>query len=188
MSYDIYCYRPTSTVPDEDDANRAIELDDNKYSNAPDEPETKLAITRALIDYNPALLAVDFKYGEIANLPLEVLKNDPARFHHIEVNTPDGAPSAQLTIYNNHVWINFPYWYGGSDANKLLKDIREYIVIIRKTAGFFVFDPQLGQVFDPDVTMPDFIGKYEQGVELVKEYVLKNDYKIPAKKPWWKFW
>jgi hypothetical protein len=188
MSYDIFCYRSTTGTPDEDDANCAIEIDFDKYSNAADDPDTKLAILKALVLYNPKLKAVDHKYGLIANLPVETLRSDPSRFHHIEVNLPENAQPIRLTIYNNHVYINFPYWHDGSAANQLLDEVIKYITIIRNTAGYFVFDPQIGEVFDPNVTLPDFLKTYTETRQIVKDYAAQNNYRTPVKKPWWKFW
>lgn len=188
MSYDIFCYRPTVDIPDEDDANRVIEKDDDKYAKVIDQPETKLAILRTLTDYNSKLEAIDYHYGPIKNLPIELLKQEAERFHHTEVNYSGSDLHIQLTIYNNHVYINFPYWHSGSDASGYIEEVKKYITIIRNTAGYFVFDPQLGQVYDPVINMPDFTKSYEKTVALVKDYATKNNYTIPAKKPWWKFW
>jgi hypothetical protein len=176
-------------VPDEADADRAIETDKDKYSNSNSnaDPETKLAILKALIACNPSLMANDYKYGAIINQSVEVLKNEPARFHHIYVYSSDDLP-LQLTIYNNHVHINFPYLRNGQESVRLLAEIKKYVIIIRKTAGYFVSDPQLGQVYDPETNIPDFFKAYEKTAELVEQYTSKNNYTIPVRKKWWKFW
>lgn len=188
MSYDIFCYRPTTATPDEDDADRAMEMDSDKYSKALDDPETKLSILKALVFYNPKLEATHHRYGLIANLSVDTLRNDPATFHHIDVYSPENALPINLTIYNNHVHINFPYWHDGSSAKRLLDEVKSYFTIVGNTAGFFVFDPQLGEVFDPKVNIPDSLKTYTETRELVKQYAAQNDFKTPIKKPWWRFW
>lgn len=77
------------------------------------------------------------------------MKKLRSRFHHIELNTPDGDLAIQMTVYDNHVYINVPYWYKGEQARELFQYLISYIKIISETAGYFVFDPQIGEVFDP---------------------------------------
>lgn len=188
MSYDIFCYRPKGDTPNEDEADQAIEKDNDKYSNTVDELETKLVILKALIAHDPNLNSVDYKFGSISNQPIEILKTESKRFHHIEVNSSDNDLPVRLTIYNNHVYINFPYLHSGTKARRLLEEIKKYIIIINETAGYFVFDPQLGEVYNPEVTMPHLFKTYEKSRQLVNVFAKENNFQTPLKKPWWKFW
>ncbi len=66
----------------------------------------------------------------------------------------------QITVYDNHVCFSVPYWYQGQKAEQLFDQLRAYIKIIWETAGYFVSDPQTGEVFDPAEKEFDGLEKY----------------------------
>ncbi|MBL0135958.1 MAG: hypothetical protein IPP79_19260 [Chitinophagaceae bacterium] len=58
-----------------------------------------------------------------------------------------------------------------------------------ETAGYFVFDPQIGEVFDPAENDFDGLNKYLSVSEHIEEMIKGQDSKQNQfKKPWWKFW
>jgi hypothetical protein len=189
MSYDIFCYRSKQGKPDLDEADAVIESDGDRWSKRDKDPATKLAIVKALIEYNSRLEAFDFEYGEIAKLTETTIEAAKNKFDHIELNTPDGDTAIKLTVYDNHVYINVPYWYKGDQANNLFQDIKSYIEIIRKIAGYFVYDPQTGQVFDPAEQRFEGLSKYLAVRENIEEIISNKATIQPnSPKPWWKFW
>lgn len=90
MSYDIYCYKSKLSILDEDEADRAIEADNDKWGKNESNPELKLANVKALKSYNPRLEAIDFDYGEIAKLTAATIQEAKRKFDHIELNPIEG--------------------------------------------------------------------------------------------------
>ena len=189
MSYDIYCYKSKTGIPDVGEADSVIEADTDRWATKDRDAESKLAIVKALKKYNPRLEAFDFDYGEIANLTSSTIEEAKNKFNHIELNTREGDISVQLTVYDNHVFITVPYWYKGEEANKLFQDLKAYIKIIRETAGYFVSDPQSGHTFDPVENAFEGLAKYLSVSENIEEITGKqNTVETKKTKPWWKFW
>jgi hypothetical protein len=160
MSYDIFCYKSKSGIPDEEEADTVINADTDKWAKKDGDTATKLAIVKALLTYNPKLESFDFHYGEIAKLDTNTIEKEKNKFDHIEINSSNDSLSIQIIVYDNHVFITVPYTYKSDDAKKIFADIAAYVRIIRETAGYFVFDRQTGQTFDPAVNEFDGLAKY----------------------------
>ena len=189
MSYDIYCYRSKIGIPDEDEADAVIEADDDEWAERDKDPAVKLALVKALKAYNPRLQAFDFDYGEIAELTATTIEEAKNKFDHIELTAAEGDLAVQLTVFDNHVHINVPYWYRGDQAKQLFGQIKSYIKVIRETAGYFVYDPQTGEVFDPAEDGFDGLDKYLSVSEHLDEIIGNKDTnRSVKKKPWWRFW
>lgn len=187
MSYDLYCYKSKLGKPDLEEADSVIEADNDEWSRKDKNPDIKLDIVKALTAYNPELEAFDFDYGEVAKLTATTIEEARNKFDHIEINHPEGDLALQITVYDNHVFLTVPYWYQGHDAEKLFQRIEAYVKIIRDTAGYFVYDPQTGQVFDPTEIRFDGLNKYLSVSGRLDEMV--NPQSAPTdKKPWWKIW
>jgi hypothetical protein len=58
--------------------------------------------------------------------------------------------------------------------------------VIRKTIGFFAFDPQTGRAFDPDREEFGTHGEYDRIAENLPAIIAQGAEK--KQKPWWKFW
>ena len=72
MSYDLYCYRATSAIPDLAEARTLVEAINaaEEAGAAEAEPsDTKEKITAALISHNPRLEPFKFDYSKIAESP-----------------------------------------------------------------------------------------------------------------------
>lgn len=194
MSYDIFLYKSKIGRPDEDEADAVIGADTDKWAEKEANPQVKLSIVKALTEYNPKLQAFDFHYGDIAKLSVKTIDEEKNKFDHIEINTSEGDATLRLIVYNNHVFITVPYCYQGDQANQLFADIRSYIKIIRETAGYFIWDPQTGQVFDPAENNFEGLNNYLNVSEHLEEIINTNNNKSSSiinkehKKPWWKIW
>jgi hypothetical protein len=185
MSYDLYCYKSQLGRPDLEEAQAAIEVDEDNEVEA--EPETKLKIAMALIDYNPALESFEFDYEEIARLQGTSVEEAKEKFDHIELNTPEGGLATQITIFDNNVSITVPYWYSGDKAEEVFKKITAYTKIIRQIAGYFVYDPQTENAYDPLTQDFDGLTIYQSMTEVVEQRINEQTESV-RKKPWWKFW
>ena len=194
MSYDIYLYKSKTGIPDEDEADSVISADMDKWAEKEINSRSKLSIVKALTEYDPKLEALDFHYGEIAKLSVETIEEERNKFDHIEINKSDGDFMITIIVYNNHVSIITPYFHTGSNAQELFKDIKNYIRIIRETAGYFVFDQQTGQTFDPAENDFDGLNKYLSVSEHLEDIlnqsnnISSSDTKEKSKKSWWKLW
>lgn len=185
MSYDLYCYKSQLGRPDLKEAQGALEVDED--NEAEEDPKTKLKIAKALINYDPQLEVFDFDFEEIAKFQKVSVDEAKEQFNHIELNSPEGNLATQITIFNNSVSITIPYWYSGNKAEGVFKKVIEYTRIIRQTTGYYVYDPQTENVYDPLTDEFDGLVIYRSmtgEVERMKnEQTSKDD-----KKPWWKFW
>ena len=194
MSYDIFLYKSKIGLPDEDEADAVVGADTDKWAEKEFNPQIKLSIVKALTEFNPSLQALDFDYGDIAKLSVKTIEDEKNKFDHIEINTSEGDAALRLIVYDNHVFITVPYWYHGDKARQLFKDIKNYIKIIRETAGYFIWDPQTGQVFDPAENNFEGLNKYLSVSERLEEIISPNEKKHPSdskqehSKPWWKIW
>lgn len=185
MSYEIYCYKSQSGIPDLEEAEEAIEVSDEQ--EVVSDPQTTLKIAKALMDFDPQLKSAEFNYNEIVDLLRNSAEESRVSFDHIELNTSNNELTLQIYIFDNNVAISAPYWYTGDKANKIFTSIYNYTKIIRQTAGYFVYDPQTEQVFDPLTHNMFEIDAYQNVTEQLgnsgNELVQNSD-----KKPWWKFW
>ncbi len=185
MSYDIYCYKSRLDRPDLEEAQTAIEVDDETETIS--DPETKQKIVKALIEYNPRLESFDFDYQEIAKLQGISIDEAKKAFSHIELNTPEGDLATQITIFDNNVSITVPYWYSGDKATEVFDKISNYAKIIRQAVGYFVYDPQTDKVFDPLTENIFGLDVYQSMTGQVEKMKTEQSQKI-EEKPWWKFW
>ena len=185
MSYDIYCYKSKLDKPDLEEAQAAIEGEEDEEIIS--DPETKLKIAKALIDYNPRLESFEFDYDKIAKLQGKSVNEVKDTFDHIELNTPEGDLATQITIFENNVTITVPYWYSGDKAIEVFNKISEYAKVIRQTVGYYVYDPQTDKVFDPLTEKIFELDIYESMTNQV-EIMRTEQIQKSVKKPWWKFW
>lgn len=188
MSYDIFCYKSKLGKPDEDEADSVIEADNDKWKKKDGDASSKLAIVKALIIFNPQLKAFDFDNEEISKLTLATLEEAENKFDHFELNPAENEIAIQLTVFDNHVFITVPYWYQNNQAQEVNNLIKDYIKVIWKTAGYFVYDPQSGQTFDPSQNSFDGLNQYLSVSEYVSEITNSQNPSLENKKPWWKFW
>jgi len=189
MSYDLYCYRSTSAVPNASEARVLVEPfnadgEAGRTNDTLSDMRDKVAL--ALLEQNPRLEQFQFDYAEIAKVDGISEQEARARYQHIELNPSEGDLAIQLTVYGDHVFITIPYWYRGSDADRVFSELSRYLRAVRRTAGFFAYDPQTDVAFDPEQTgFPDHL-QYDKVVKEVPKIV--NQAVGKPNKHWWKFW
>jgi hypothetical protein len=185
MSYDIYCYKSKLGRPDLDEAQSVIEESESAKSDTDNSSKEKIA--KALQDYNPKLERFQFDYDEIAKLQSTTVEEAKANFRYIELTKAEGELAVQLTIYDDNVIVTVPYWYDGDKAKQVFNEVNEFTKIIFKTAGYFVYDPQIEKVYDPLTT--DFGGLDVYINATIKTQSLRKENQTSdLKNPWWKFW
>ena len=144
MSYDIYCYQSDLGYPDVDEATRLTSDEDEEI--VIDDHVAKIdEIAKALADYNPDFNRFQFDYTQIAVLHCITVEEAQRQFRHAELNTSEGALVTQIQIMGSSALITIPYWYTGKSAAMVFEKVNQYLKIIRKEAGYLVFDPQTGK-------------------------------------------
>jgi hypothetical protein len=136
--------------------------------------------------HNGRLERFQFEFGDrikTANISEQAARE---QYQYVDLNPPEGDLALQLSVYDDHVFITIPYWYAGSDADRVFSELSDYLRVMRRTAGFFVYDPQTEIAFDPELN--DF-RDYSMYDEIVRDLpnILSGTVGIP-KKPWWKLW
>jgi hypothetical protein len=187
MSYDIYCYRPTRASPNVKDADVALDSEQEEGRvETREAADRKQRIVAALVQQNSRLEPFQLDYEKIAEFEDCSIEDAKARWNHIELNPPEGDIAIQLTVHGGYVHISIPYWYEGERADRMFSELSAYLRVIKKTAGFFAYDPQTHTAFDPDVCAFENRAKYERIVKMLPGIVA--DSMGRNKKPWWRFW
>jgi hypothetical protein len=185
MSYDFYCYRPTSEQPDSQEALAAIQSEENQvYRNDSEAQAIKQKIAGALIAYNPRLEPFKFDYNEIARIMNLSVEQARAQWNHIELNPPEGDLAIQAQIQWDHVSFEIPYWYTAVKADEVFGQLAAYARVVRRTAGFFAYDPQTNHAFDPERETIESHDEYDRIVTNLPAIIAQG----MKKKPWWRFW
>jgi hypothetical protein len=188
MSYDLYCYRPSTDVPDLSEAEALVEaITEAEESGIAREPEssTRDAVVAALLKHNPRLEKFHFDHAEIAS-DLKISESEArARFQYAELNPPEGDRAIQLTVHADHVFISIPYWYQSDAVDAVIEELSGYLRVIRETAGYFVYDPQMSAVFDPRQSGFEGRATYLRVTEGTAQAAARGD---KESKPWWRFW
>ena len=188
MSYDLYCYRSTSDLPDASEAVGVVELfnERDEQGAAPIIPEMREKIVAALKQHDPQLEQFQFDVAAIARN--RKISDAEAResFQHAELNTPEGRLTIQITVYGDIVTIAVPYWYSGKHADDVFAQVSAYLRVIRNAAGLVAYDPQTDLAFDPEFSPLTDHGRYDEVVRKVPTIAAEAAKR--ATKPWWKFW
>jgi hypothetical protein len=189
MSFDLYCYRSTSVVPSATEAQALIEsfnADEEAGRTRDTIADVKEKIVSALMEYDPRLERFQFDYGKMAKAANISEREARARFQHIELNPPEGDLAIQLTVYDDHVFITIPYWYSGSDADRVFSQLSGYLEAIRRSVGFFAYDPQTNVAFDPEQTHFLDHAQYDEVVKDLPKIAAEAAGK--PKKRLWRLW
>lgn len=183
MSYFLHCYRSELGYPDLNEAKKIVEVKEGPQ-NTPALPDNKRTIANALMQFNPVLESPEVDFDEIAELYNISLEEAKKEFGQIELQTPFGEIATQIVIFDNIVSISIPFWYKEEEAAQAFAKADTYTKIIRRTVGYYVYDPQTGYVYDPSLADFDGLLVYlrRSGVAPVKRAQIKR------KKAWWKFW
>jgi hypothetical protein len=187
MSYDLYGYRPSSALPNIEEARAVISTEEGQPRRNDEESRTiNRKIANAILDHNPRLEEFNPDFEKIAAFDKSTVEAAMARWNHIELNPPEDDLAIQLTVYGDHVDLAIPYWYKEDEAAKIFELADGYLKVIRNTAGFFAYDPQEDRAFDPQKEGFGSHANYERITRQVP--TIASNYVSTTKKPWWKFW
>jgi hypothetical protein len=189
MSYDFYCYQPTSSAPSTEEARAIIDSEEGEIRRDDAEArEKKQKVVAALIGYNPRLQPFKRDYGEIAKFMKISEEQARAQWNHVELNPPEGDLAIQIEVYGDHVSFTIPYWYTGAKADQVFEQLGAYLQIICKATGYFAYDPQTGKAFDPEREKIKDHQEYERIAQNLPSIIEQGGIKLRKRKPWWKFW
>src|SRR6266702_2971691 len=145
MSYDLYSYSSPSAIPDVAEARGLVDsfnADEEEGRTRETVAGIKEKIAAALTEHNSRLQPFRFDHAAIAKAQNITEREARAQYQHVELNPPDDDLAIQLTVYGDHVFITVPYGYRGSEADQVFSQLSNYLKVIRRAAGFFVYDPQ----------------------------------------------
>jgi len=183
MSYILYCYKSELGWPDLKEAKKVVDVKEGEQQRTEND-NIKRVIANALMQYNPTLESPEIDIEELAELQGISIEEARREFNQVEMNTPEGELSTQITIFDNIVIVTVPLWYKDEDAEAVFQKVDAYTKVVRRVAGYFVYDPQTGYVYDPSLADFDSLLVYlrRAGVAPVKREHIRT------KKSWWKFW
>jgi hypothetical protein len=184
MSYDIFCYKSNLGRPDIDEASKIIEDDNDIWVKKPYNYETKTAIEKALLDFDSKLKG--FNYDDLSRKKNKLVTDVKREFQKFELNSAENEPEIHIEIFDYHVTLTIPYLYQDAVAKSVFERLKSYIKIINDTVGYFVYDPQTGEAFNPINNKFDGLRKYLSVSENIDD-IFKPVEQIKSKKPWWKF-
>jgi hypothetical protein len=157
MSYDLFLYKSDIGKPDIDEATKVIEDDGDIWAKKSYNYKTKSAIEKALMQVDTLLKGFD--YEQLAQKQGKTVDEVKQTFMKFELFSEDSS-NIQLDIYDYHVAITVPFIHQGDEAKRVFQKLQLYIDTINKTAGYFLYDPQTGEVSDPCTSHLDGLAKY----------------------------
>lgn len=184
MSYDLFLYMSDTGKPDIDEATKVIEDDDDIWAKKPYNYDTKTAIEKALLQVDTSLEGFD--YQQLAHKQGKTVDEVKKTFIKFELTSEEDS-DIRLAIYDYHVAITVPFSHQRDEAKRVFQKLQNYVETINKTAGYFLYDPQTGEVFDPSKRQLEGLAKYlsvsKDYVEITQAVETKE-----TKKPWWRLW
>lgn len=191
MSCDFRLIKPKPGV----DPLEIAHSDSEEIRGQPD-PEKELLkhkVAEALVARNPQLVPFKFNHEAIA-LKLKIsVAEAQIRFRHVELSNPGKDTNGILiSLFDDEASVTVPYWHNGERADAVFREIWGYLEILRREAGYLVFDPQLDCILDPAADCADSVACYAGGVDMRSKIIAakSNQSQKPAakNKPWWKLW
>ena len=179
MGYDIQLVRPRPGQAIEDIAM----ADEDGPPSGPRDPAkevVKQRVAKALVAADPALKSFAFGYAEIARI--RSISIEQAEREHRDVELNDETTGLQIMLSDDGAGVSVPYWHSGPEGDDVLRRMLACVRIIARETGFVAFDPQVGEVIDPDVELARMVATHARMVDHVREM------KRGAARPWWKFW
>lgn len=189
MSYDIYLLKLEQGEPIDKAIERIFSEESEEINHGlpnPEKERQKQRLAAELIKKNADLEIFRFGYKEIAATYGISEEEARIKYRHIELNGPEDGSGIQITLYDDSATVTVPYWYKGEKARATLEEVWEYLKIIQREAGYFVYDPQLEVVLDLSSDFSKVMSPYIDTVKWAEETIISP--KEEEKKPWWRFW
>lgn len=196
MAYDFYAYHSDLGYPDVDEAISLV-MDEAHATDASASPlgaGRQSAIVAALLEANPRLQPFELDHQVIAGIQNISVEEARRIFDYTELNTPEGDTALQITVFKNQVAITVPFAPNDNQAAAVFGQVDDYMMVIHRVSGYFVFDPQRGIAYDPSKSFAEGRDLPEQQAQSSADNwqsgSAEDEYpEYPEhKKPWWKFW
>jgi hypothetical protein len=187
MSHALYAFLPVRGERPEATAQRRLEVDTERLNPGPpkvDAEARKARLVHALLAQNPGLERFTFDLAEIARF--EGISEEEAQRQNrqIELNEPADGHGTQIILYDDWAEVSLP---AGDLAGErdLWIQVWKYLRVL-EASGFFVYDPQAGEVIDLDENDPDPNRETRDRADRT----MKDGAAMTARpeRPWWKFW
>jgi hypothetical protein len=138
MSYDLNLFTPSPGLPIEEAAEKWLHEEEKaalRGTELPADPakeELKRKLSDELTKKNPRLIS----------------SSEDSMFRAIVLDGPPDGNGIQISIFDDSVGIRFPYWHTGKQAERVLREVWEYLEILERIGNFRTYDPQLGRVLN----------------------------------------
>lgn len=161
MSYDFRLCLPQPGLSPQEIASQDEEL--APQSTPPDSVANALMqrVAAALVAHDPALTVSQPSQGESARTRRGSADDVECERHFIELNRPGNGPGIQILIFDREAGLTVPYWHEGEAADAAFDLIRDYLGVMQRAGGYFVFDSQLGRVINPDTDFSESLACYK---------------------------
>lgn len=101
------------------------------------------------------VVALSSKYPSLNIFPPSFLKDTAESTSESRENEPDvieltdlSSTGIQISIFPTSISISWPYWHQGTEADKVVSAMKEYLAILAEVWPCQVYDPQLGQLLE----------------------------------------
>lgn len=187
VSYDLHLYRSARGLPDADEAFALFEAQESETDQPVDAAGliTAETIVAAILSIDPTL--------ERFQPP------EPTAALPIELNTPDGDRDAlQISVFADGVSVSIATGHRPKRARRIFARFDRCARAVHQAAGYFVFDPQCEQAWDPTQSAADPDAVYLPMQPVIERTLLTRptagatpaveDVGAREAKPWWKLW
>lgn len=163
MSYEFYLLRVAPNADAAEIYRQCLESQEAELNPGPILPaveQEKHRLANLLMRFDSNLQIAEFDFDGLArrqNVDLEEMRR---RYRHLELNSDDYM-AIQITLWDNHADVTFPYWHSGGQAAAVLRKVWDYLEIFETEGSFTTFDPQLERVLDLSHDFADVLAAYE---------------------------
>lgn len=149
MTYD---FRMFARQPNEDPLVLA-RRESPEFSESPPHPANearKHHLADTLKRLYPYLMRFPFADEEIAISERIIIEQAGAESRHIELTDCRDGKGVRITIFDDEVWLTVPYWYPGTTAAEVFREIWSYLGLIEQEVRYVSYDAQLERILDID--------------------------------------
>lgn len=186
--YIIYCYKPSRSKPDNDEAKQICFGDDLRDTKQQTALERKLRIADALKKFDPQLQS-----SQIDNYEFEFDPTEQTLAAYYEViNMESGPDDFLFDLFMNDytVSIHIPMPPLAEQDELYFAHGLGYAQAIAQTEGYFVWDDMTQQAYDPLQSPNMGFTFYKRLANEKRRRIEQEEQAAQAEKnkPWWKIW
>lgn len=129
----------------------------------------KRRAANALRAYNPHLQIPQFPYEQIARFEQVSVDEARRKYRHLELYAPETGDGVRIILRDDDASVTVPFWHADQRASEIFQQLCRYLEIICRETGYVVYDPQVGQAFDPGAGCEKALAQYREIVRQLRE-------------------